>query len=313
LRRSIFLLILLLVGCGVKKPPLPPDVLLPDPPREAKLKVREGVAFLEWKAPKAKKGLFGFKVLGRRGCPGCPGDFSELGFLSYEENKEVYQFVLSDLKEGEIYIFQIKGVNRWGYEGRGSEELNLLWESPPLPPSDLKGQGRDKKVVLEWKKVSGASGYAIYRRLPPSPFPSDPSFYVKEEGFVDDNLENGKTYCYVVRSFKESGRVPIEGKSSSEICLVPRDDSPPPPPLGFVVLREREGVLLRWFPVVSEPIKGYHVYRGRCEGKLERLTEEVIAETSFYDKPERGCWVYGISAVDLAGNESEKALGSTTF
>jgi len=312
LRNLIFLLIFLL-GCGVKKAPLPPDVLLPDPPKEAELKVREGIPFLEWKAPKVKKDLFGFKVFWRRGCPRCPGDFAELGFLRYEEVREIYQFVLSNLKEGEIYIFQIKGVNRWGYEGKGSEELSLLWNNPPPPPSDLKGIEKDRKVVLKWEKVNEASGYAIYRRICPFPFSSDPSFYVKEESLIDENLENGKTYCYVIRSFKESGKVFIEGKSSREICLMPQDDSPPPPPLGFVILREKESVLLRWFPVVSEPIKGYHIYRGRCGGKLEKITKDVTSETFFYDKPERGCWVYGVSAIDLSGNEGEKALGSTTF
>jgi len=303
LKRLLVLLLFGLLGCGVKAPPRPPDLLLPHAPKGLKLMVREGLAYLTWEAPEDARYLYGFHVLMKE--EGSEG-FLTIGKVPYCQGKKGYRFDLKGLSRGKRYVFKVMGINKWGYPGPPSEEVALRWVSPPVAPLGLSAEAGDKEVKLSWQPMSGVAFFHVYRRVPPSGFPEDPIGIVEANSFLDQGLQNRVLYCYQVRATIMSEDTPIEGIGTEEVCTIPEDKVPPPAPSGLSVLKKEGMIELDWFPVETEPVKGYHVWRGRCGGPFERLTDVPVERTFFVDHPPAGgCWVYGVTALDLEGNESK--------
>jgi hypothetical protein len=144
---TLILLVILAVGCGVKGPLTPPDVLVPKAVTNLRGTVKEGTFYLTWSIPKENLDgsrpvdLERFLVLRReetRGCPECPGEFTvkaELdlrtttphGYL-LEDNKVTWKD--SGLTEGVIYMYKVIGVNHWGYQSPPSNEVMIRWGGP---------------------------------------------------------------------------------------------------------------------------------------------------------------------------------------
>lgn len=303
MKRLLYLLLFALLGCGVKASPRPPDLLLPHAPKGLKLKVREGRPYLVWEAPRDVRYLHRFDVMLKKGDS---EGFVVIGKVAYCQGQREYRFDLSDLSPGTKYVFKVIGVNKWGYQGPPSEEVALRWVSPPVAPLGISAQAGDKEVRLYWQPISDAVAYHIYRRTPPSGFPEDPVGVSEKESFLDQGLVNHVLYCYQVRAVVLSEDTPIEGMGTKEVCALPEDRVPPPAPSGLYALKREGLVEVDWFPVETEPIKGYHVWRGRCGGPLERITEVPVEGTFFTDHPPTpGCWVYAVTALDLEDNESQ--------
>jgi len=134
--------IILAGGCGVKAPPIPPDVLVPKGATDLRGTVKEEIFELTWSLPKTNvKGsepvdLVRSLVFRRdetRGCPECPGEFkvrAELDLRSpegYRLEKNTVTWVDKDLKEGVIYMYKVVGVNHWGYKSTPSNEVMIKW------------------------------------------------------------------------------------------------------------------------------------------------------------------------------------------
>lgn len=310
----LLLALLLLCSCGVKAPPIPRDMLVPDAPKGTTLKVREGKLYLEWRPPEENVDgsrpveLIGFQVLRRRGCPTCPGEFEVVGEVPFSPQRGQYLWLEENpLQDGETYIYRVRGLNKWGFAGPPSEDLAILWIPPAPPPEGLRGEGGDRMTKLHWDGAPRAEAYHVYRRPASDPYPLDPIATVRTTAFTDRGVENGKTFCYQVRSVVFAAEVPIEGGGSEEVCITPEDLTPPPPPEGLVAFRRGREVELDWFPVEAEAVRGYHVWRGRCGEGMSRITKSPVQETLYTDVlPGRGCWRYAVSAVDASpkGNES---------
>lgn len=304
MRSPLLLALTFFIGCGVKAPPRPPEVLLPGPPKGVALKVKGGEPFLLWFPPEEDRNLEAFVVLHRKGCPGCPGDFSPLARIPYK-GKGVYRCAIPIPQRGEVLLLKVVGENRWGYRGGSSPELVLRWVNPPPSPALIRAEPGDREVRLSWEEAKGAEAYGLYRRPADGDYPEDPTVLIGDLFYEDKGLENGTRYCYRLVGVVFSEGIPIEGIPSEEVCVTPRDNRPPPPPSGVFAMKVEGAVEVDWFPVDEEPLKGYYVWRGRCGGSLERITSEPLKESSFRDiPPEGGCWVYGVTAEDVYGNES---------
>ncbi len=90
----------------------------------------------------------------------------------------------------------------------------------PAKPAGVKAQAKNgKKIKLTWKKVTGASGYEIYRAA------SQQGRYKKVKtikgangkNFTNKSLKKGKTYYYKIRAYKTIGGKKIYGSYSSVV------------------------------------------------------------------------------------------------
>lgn len=139
------LLIILAWGCGVKAPPTPPDVLVPEAVSDLQGTVKEETIVLTWSLPEENVDdstpvdLRRFLVLRRDetgGCPECPGEFkvradldlrSPQGYL-LEDNTVTWAD--TGFRDGVIYMYRVIGVNHWGYQGPSSNEVMITWGEP---------------------------------------------------------------------------------------------------------------------------------------------------------------------------------------
>jgi hypothetical protein len=146
MKKAILLTVLFLVilawGCGVKAPPVPPDVLVPEAVSDLKVTVKEGALYLTWSLPEENidgstpVDLRGFLVTRRDetgGCPECPGDFvvkAELDLRDphgYLLEDDTVTWKDSGLTKDVIYMYKIIGVNHWGYQGPPSNQVMITW------------------------------------------------------------------------------------------------------------------------------------------------------------------------------------------
>lgn len=84
----VLAVLVLLVGCGRKGPPMPPSVVIPPPIRDLKAEIVGYRVQLTWSIPArdgvAMEGIKGFRVFWYRvhrstpPCPGCPLPFEEI-------------------------------------------------------------------------------------------------------------------------------------------------------------------------------------------------------------------------------------------
>lgn len=100
--------------------------------------------------------------------------------------------------------------------------------APNYPATNLKAYPGNGKVALEWSPPSDTSnvtGYYVYR-APYSGEYEEPAsdFPIKNTKYVDENVENGKTYYYTVRAVHKDGTV---SPASNEVSVVPKAPAPP--------------------------------------------------------------------------------------
>lgn len=81
--------------------------------------------------------------------------------------------------------------------------------STPKKPTGLKittGK-KSKQLKISWKKVSGASGYQVYRSTTgkSGSYKKIATLKSSVTGYTDKKLKSSKTYYYAVRAYKKSG------------------------------------------------------------------------------------------------------------
>jgi gliding motility-associated-like protein len=136
--------------------------------------------------------------------------------------------------------------------------------------------------------------------------------------WVDAGLENGREYCYYVRS--TGGYLPVDMPRnlinfSQRTCSTPVDNEPPCPP-DISVSSQCDSLYntIRWVvedPVCYDDIVGYRLfYKPTFDETMTQLAEindkSVFSYKHFPGDIVAGC--YGITAYDALGNESPMSL-----
>jgi len=99
--------------------------------------------------------------------------------------------------------------------------------APNYPATNLVAYPGNGKVALEWKApadTSNVTGYYVYRAYYSGKYEEPTTdFPIKGTKYVDENVDNGKTYYYTVRAVHKDGTV---SPASNEVSAVPKAPTP---------------------------------------------------------------------------------------
>ena len=316
------------VGCGVKKPPVPWESIVPKRIVDLEALPREGRLLLEWSVPKENTDkspltdLSEFKLLRSEGaliaeeCRGC-GDkrevISEIK-VSLQEVKDGKMSVwVEDQEVKKVYVYEVISVNRKGHPSSPSNPVSVYWDFPPPSPTAVRGEIGDKRVDLLWEPVETVTGYNVYRREEGGIFTLKP---LNREPltlphYTDLSVENERNYIYSVRSMKRVIKTDVEGKGSLDVALTPIKLIPPGSPVGLVAIPLKDGIELNWSRNQEPDLLGYYAYRRRIgEKEFKRLNKDPLERETYIDiNAELGQdYEYAITAVDNSARRNESPL-----
>jgi hypothetical protein len=329
----IFFLLILAAGCGKKLYPIPPDAVLPAPPREFRVSQEGDALVVSWLFPKEDlmgrplTQLQGFR-LQRGEARGVepkegPAQFALLADIDLAYPREgvvkgeAVVYPDRTLVPGRRYWYRAAAYDQERYLGGWSPVLSRAWDYLPRPPRDLKAQAGDKAVNLAWSPVThledaapvkDLAGYLVYRRsgdgawLPVTPQP------VSQTTFQDLAVLNDVEYDYKVHAARRVGGDLLESVDSPLATATPEDRTPPPPLLNLVAVPTSEGIGLHWDPSPAPDLAGYRVYRrGPGEATFEKLTPQLLTRPHFVDtRAVRGKhYTYYVTAVDNSRRANE--------
>jgi fibronectin type 3 domain-containing protein len=337
---SLGIVLLGLVGCGRRGPPVPPRPVAPAAVDMLRAEPRESAILVTWSRPTRNQDgspltdLLEFRLFRASG-PALPlaaavrQTFSRLATVRAEQptnatvEGDLYAFQDdgggAGLTPGHRYTYRVQAVNRRGVLGPPSVDAFVDLVPAPEPPLGLAATAGDGMVSLTWKAPvappgpSGeVRGYHVYRGLERGVYRPDPlnASPLVETQFRDAGVENGTTYYYVVRSVGNDRPPWHESRDSNEVSATPVDFTPPAPPRGLVAIPAPGTVALTWDANAEPDLLGYLVYRREPPALVPvRLTESPIRATTFTDRAVRSGagYVYTVTAVDRSPRRNESA------
>ncbi len=210
---------------------------------------------------------------------------------------------------GQEVIFGVRVSNP---RGRMSDWSNLavLTIIPPLArPAELQAAPVREGVRIAWRDDQAAPGLAFrLLRKAPGQEQAEQAARVEAREWVDTSTEYGKTYEYSVQAVAKAGDKEAESEIGGPVRITPKDTFPPAVPSGLAAIAGIGTIELAWDRNTEPDFRAYRVYRSLESGKFERIAD-LIEAPSYSDKAvESGRkYRYQVSAVDQAGNESERS------
>jgi gliding motility-associated-like protein len=267
-------------------------------------------------------GPYRYEVLRANGATTDNGQFAPIGvnFVSpYFASANDTCFTDTGLNTRNIaYSYRIRF-----YTGNSPTPLGT---SEPASSVFLQITPTDRANQLSWSELVPWDNfrYAIFRRNLSGTLEVISSVF--DSPYKDTGLDNGQSYCYVVRSegtYGVSGLASPLLNRSQEICATPIDNVAPCVPLLAVDnpcnsnfnCTEEEQLFntLTWnspaaiCPESSQDVAGYRIFYAPTENSTFEPIETISSGgiLRFEHKPDRGlAGCYAISAVDTAANES---------
>jgi hypothetical protein len=314
------IIVLFFSACGKKAPPRPLALPLAGGINDLSGEVKDGVLFLSFAVPQKNKDgseikdLGGFRVF--KSCGTCSGTFEPFKNISLEETKG-YTFERGrlyvyddDVMNGFEYSYRVYPYTKKGTRGDTSNTFTIKWENPPEAPKDVIVSVDDGMVELKWPTEEGYL-YNVYRY----DGAAYPLFALNQTRlatgpFMDAGLTNNTQYTYEVRKIRQTGGVFREGEGI-KVKAMPIDKSPPRRPEMVKAVKKGNLVSVTWNENTEKDFAGYNIYRV-ISGTKEKINKELFKENSFLDQKisnERFVSYY-VTALDLAGNESEPSRES---
>lgn len=224
---------------------------------------------------------------------GYPGIIVEHAFISNAADAKNYLGSDSVLKK--LGVADAQGIAaHYGLKKKSSSSLSKT------SISQLVGKS-SSCVYLKWKKVSGASGYEIYRST------SKNGTYKKIKtiskgstvSYKDKSVKGNKTYYYKVRPYKNSG----DKKETAGFCMVQKVKVLKKPAISSVKASSGSQLKISWKKVSSAG--KYEIYRSTSRNGTYRKVAAVKKNvTSYKDKKLKAnkTYYYKIRAVGTGVN-----------
>ena len=232
-------------------------------------------------------------------------------------------FVDSPLVAGQTLSYRVVAVATGGLKSEPSAFVSATVESQLLAPRSVSATGGIGRITVSWmaNKESELTGYRVLRYLAPSDARADATFETIQTTYVDSPLMAGNTFVYRVQALGSGG---IESELSLFAAAdVSSDNRAPETPSQLATQLTGSTVISLSWNAPTEDANGealtglasYRLYRavGSEAAGLVILTSPDSTKTSFNDTglEVNTTYVYRVSAVDEAGNESRLSSSVT--
>jgi hypothetical protein len=310
--------LLLMSGCGYVGDPLPPALHIPGKVTDLRAAQREDRIVISFTVPPLTEEGLPLK-LGKVDL--LAGPYAKSPFNAEEWAVGAKRLDTSTLKpgpatttvessgwNGQEVFFRVRVIGDRGKDGGWSDTANLRVIAPLRRPDGLKVEATAQGVKLSWAGPREPAGVSF--RVRRREGKGDAAEVATATGYewVDLQTRYGETYEYSVQSLMAADGARAESALSDPISIVPLDRFPPAVPSGLTALAGPSSIELTWDPNAETDFAGYFVYRAANGGAFKRLAGP-LATPSFSDKDAHPGIKYGyaVSAVDQAGNESERS------
>ncbi|MBI1987904.1 MAG: hypothetical protein HYS70_06125 [Nitrospinae bacterium] len=275
---------LILVGCGLKGPPAPPEELVPKGIKDLSAIFRKNSVILRWAVPARR------------------GDGSKLEDLG---GFEVFRKEVGPEEPASLGGKEEKGINDEEGGGEGELPSNLDEET------SRRWQRMDRVTVPPYTRIARA------RIEEPHPIQLEERVATLVDGGMDlspAGLAYGKRYRYYVVSFNHEGLY-SKISNAAEVSISP----PSKPPSDLVARSGDQKASLYWQPPAENidgtgltDLKGYNLYRSSDPGHYPStpVNQGLISENLYHDTglTNHQKYYYIVKAVKgdpLLGEESE--------
>lgn len=194
------------------------------------------------------------------------------GSWKYLDSTSKTYFTDKTAKSGTTYYYAVKVRNEAGNSDLSTSLSIKRLSVPKLSTVSNTSSG----VKVTWKKVTGASGYIVYRKTKSGDW--------KEIGkttklyYTDKKAKSGTSYYYSVRAYSGSVKSYYDTDGLNIRRLVaPKISS---------ATSKTEGILLKWNKITGA--SGYYVYRKASSGEWKRIaTVKGNAKIKYLDETPR--------------------------
>ena len=194
------------------------------------------------------------------------------------------------------------------------DRIGLTWEAPKSniddsSPAVLIGYNiyredliEDKETPLGEKTASEGTEVSLLRES----VRINPSIWTQPV-YEDVNFEWNLAYRYTVRTVFMEGSFRFESGDSIPVEITAADVFPPSAPTGLVTVVGDGLVSISWESVADTDVAGYRIWRKSLEEEdFVLLTKDPVGGNNYSDENVKlnNDYLYAVTAVDLAGNES---------
>ncbi len=339
------LTLVLLVGCGKRRPPLPPIERVQQRTELLSGAQQGNEVILSWPAPQRNapdssvQSIRRIDVYRLAEKPGAPLPLTEdefsarstlVGSVTSDEirtagEKLTYIDKLELAGQPTRLRYAVRFVNASGQRAAFSNFLLIepaarVAQPPVLVTVDL----TETAINLSWQaptaNIDGSTpvnilGYNIYRldesQNQPGQTPINSSL-VAGTTYSDKTFKFRNEYRYLVRAVSLGTEgAQVESLNSNARSVIARDIFPPAPPAQPGIAADLKGLSIFFAPNSESDIAGYNIYRSTDpnlpKASWIKLNQVLLTRPSYVDeKVERGRkYYYYVTAVDTSGNVSE--------
>lgn len=182
-------------------------------------------------------------------------------FITFEKNYYGNKLIDYDVFLGQIYFYQVIGIDKFGHK-IDSNIIQIL--PPPTEPKKLTTKLIDNNAFLTWEQSRSKSevNYDIYRSLS-----SQKGYFlltkdIKETSYLDKTLKPGYTYYYKIKAKDKEGNSNFSNESSLHSY---------PPKVNLSGYLKADYVFLEWNKAQTKANISYDIYRSTHENNNYKI------------------------------------------
>jgi len=227
-----------------------------------------------------------------------------------------YFYTDTEIKEHQVFYYQVRGVDFFGDEGPTSVEVvgKVKKDYRPVPLPRPEVDAGETAIKLSWTAAEDEKvvGYNLYRSLKyEGGYQQLNSELLTQFNYTDSNVVVDTNYFYYITAINEGG---YESIPSLAVLAFAKDATPPAVVAELSATVVEANINLSWTQVDDADLRGYRVYRTMKPESLDwvLLTQQPIVEVAFSDALTKNLsrypYYYRVTAVDTHHNESAPSM-----